>query len=129
MPQFLCESVVLLDLTPEEAQKLIAGRSLAVNYARQLDEGPLSSSLDSESRQFYHNGKLIDNPNDFVQRTYEANQFHAQDGLGRSMFGYSDWNQGRLEARNANGEVRGSYQYVDPFGEDVIVSNELLRLN
>ncbi|KAJ6641553.1 Cuticle protein 6 [Pseudolycoriella hygida] len=38
------------------------------------------------------------------------------------MFGYSDWNQGRLEARNANGEVRGSYQYVDPYGEDVIVN-------
>lgn len=70
---------------------------------------------------------MIDNPNDFVQRTYEASQFHAQDGLGRSMFGYSDWNQGRLEARNANGEVRGSYQYVDPFGEDVIVS-ELIQV-
>lgn len=113
---------MLLDLTPEEAQKLIAGRSLAVNYARQLDEGPLSSSPDGANRKFYHNGKQIDNPNDFVQRTYEASQFHAQDGLGRSMFGYSDWNQGRLEARNANGEVRGSYQYVDPYGEDVIVS-------
>lgn len=110
-----------MDLTPEEAQKLIAGRSLAVNYAPQLDEGPLSS-LPEKNRKFYHNGKLIDNPDDFVQRTYEASQFHAQDGLGRSMFGYSDWNQGRLEARNANGEVRGSYQYVDPYGEDVIVS-------
>lgn len=116
--------MVLLDLTPEEAQKLIAGRSLAVNYARQLDEGPLSATPDAENRKFYHHGKLIDNPNDFVQRTYEASQFHAQDGLGRSMFGYSDWNQGRLEARNANGEVRGSYQYVDPYGEDVIVSRK-----
>lgn len=122
IPQFLCESVVLLDLTPEEAQKLIAGRSLAVNYARKLDEGPLSASPDRGNRKFYHNGKVIDNPNDFVQRTYEASQFHAQDGLGRSMFGYSDWNQGRLEARNANGEVRGSYQYVDPYGEDVVVN-------
>ncbi|XP_037044493.1 uncharacterized protein LOC119080320 [Bradysia coprophila] len=122
IPQFLCESVVLLDLAPEEAQKLIAGRSLAVNYARKLDEGPLSASPDRGNRKFYHNGKVIDNPNDYVQRTYEASQFHAQDGLGRSMFGYSDWNQGRLEARNANGEVRGSYQYVDPFGEDVIVN-------
>lgn len=33
------------------------------------------------------------------------------------MFGYTDHNQARLEARNANGDVRGSYQYVDPNGE------------
>lgn len=118
--------MVLLDLSPEEAQKLISGRSLAVNYARKLDEGPLSASPDRGNRKFYHNGRVIDNPNDFVQRTYDASQFHAHDGLGRSMFGYSDWNQGRLEARNANGEVRGSYQYVNPYGEDVVVSEIIL---
>lgn len=37
------------------------------------------------------------------------------------MFGYTDYNQARLEARNTNGEVRGQYQYMDPFGEEVHV--------
>jgi hypothetical protein len=37
------------------------------------------------------------------------------------MFGYSDYNQARLEARNANGEVRGSYQYMDPNGKEIVV--------
>lgn len=37
------------------------------------------------------------------------------------MFGYSDYNQARLEARNTNGEIRGSYQYIDPTGQEVVV--------
>lgn len=39
---------------------------------------------------------------------YEANQFHGQDGLGRFVFGHTDNQQARLEAGNANGEVRGN---------------------
>lgn len=35
--------------------------------------------------------------------------FHEQDGLGRAIFGYTDNQQSRLEARNANGEVRGKF--------------------
>ncbi len=50
-----------------------------------------------------------------------ANLIFKKDGLGRSMFGYTDYNQARLEARNTNGEVRGQYQYKDAFGEDVHV--------
>lgn len=114
----------MINLKPEEAQEYIARQSLDVNYARKLGETPLVQlrSLNGENKQFYANGRLIDNPEDYVQEDYLANQFHGQDGLGRAMFGYSDWNQGRLEARNLNGEVRGSYQYVDPNGENVIVN-------
>lgn len=79
-------------------------------------------SLRAESdRDFYYNGRIIENPEDFIEETYEAEQFHGQDGLGRAMFGYTDHNQARLEARNANGDVRGSYQYIDPTGENVVV--------
>lgn len=89
-----------------------------MNYAKLLGENALSAG----ATVIYHQGRVLEHPEDFVQRSFQANQFHGQDGLGRTMFGYSDWNQGRLEARNANGEVRGSYQYVDANNENVIVS-------
>ncbi|XP_059613477.1 uncharacterized protein LOC132259743 [Phlebotomus argentipes] len=118
------EQIMLLDLSPEEAQKYIAAQSLDLRYAKKLGEERLSTlrSLDGEKRDFYYNGRIIENPEDYVQEEFEANQFHGQDGLGRAMFGYTDWNQARLEARNANGEVRGSYQYVDANGDDVVVN-------
>lgn len=109
----------MLNLSPEEAQKIIAGRSLDINYAKLLGQRSLADAPSSHKK--YFKGSLIENPDEFLEQSYEANQFHGQDGLGRSMFGYSDWNQGRLEARNANGEVRGSYQYIDPYGENVVV--------
>uniref|UniRef100_A0A1L8E3S5 Putative cuticle protein 6 n=1 Tax=Nyssomyia neivai TaxID=330878 RepID=A0A1L8E3S5_9DIPT len=117
------ETIMLLDLSPEEAQKYIGSQTLDLKYAKKLGEERLSSlrSLSGEPREFYQNGRLIDNPEDYVQEEFEASQFHGQDGLGRVMFGYTDWNQARLEARNANGEVRGSYQFTDPNGDDIQV--------
>ena len=117
----LCERVILLNISPEEAQRHIAERDINVNYAKLLGQRSLADG--SQPFKRYYRGRLIDRPEEFLEQTYEANQFHGQDGLGRSMFGYSDWNQGRLEARNANGEVRGSYKYVDPNGENIVVSN------
>uniref|UniRef100_A0A8D8CD17 Cuticle protein 6 n=1 Tax=Culex pipiens TaxID=7175 RepID=A0A8D8CD17_CULPI len=113
-----------VNLSPEEAQSYITQQSLDLRYAKKLGEHPLGyfrNIEDPEKAKFFHNGRLIDKPEDYVEEVYEANQFHGQDGLGRAMFGYTDYNQARLEARNANGEVRGSYQYIDPFGEEVIV--------
>lgn len=52
---------------------------------------------------------------DYIEETYEANQFHGQDGLGRAIFGYTDNQQSRLEARNVNGEVRGKKKYFRHF--------------
>lgn len=97
--------IQLIDITPEEAQKLITEQSLDLRYATKLSERA-SDGRDGD---------------DYVEETYEANQFHGQDGLGRAIFGYTDNQQSRLEARNVNGEVRGQYQYLDPWGNDVQV--------
>nr|CAD7393269.1 unnamed protein product [Timema cristinae] len=51
----------------------------------------------------------------------EASQFHSQDGAGRAVFGYTSPDQARIEARNSDGTVRGSYSYLDPRGETVKV--------
>uniref|UniRef100_A0A182WBZ6 Cuticle protein 6 n=1 Tax=Anopheles minimus TaxID=112268 RepID=A0A182WBZ6_9DIPT len=123
-PLLLARRIQLVNISPEEAQKYITQQSLDLRYAAKLGEHPLGYTRnvqDPALATFYYNGRLIDNPEDYVEEEYEAKQFHGQDGLGRAMFGYSDHNQARLEARNANGEVRGSYQYVNPLGEDVIV--------
>lgn len=69
-----------------------------MRYATKLSEGSASGRS--------YNGKIIDS-NDYTEEIYDANQFHGQDGLGRAIFGYTDNQQSRLEARNANGEVRG----------------------
>jgi hypothetical protein len=121
VPSLLAARLQLLDISPEEAQKLITQQSLELRYAKLLSSGRLGSGIRGHGGIDYFNGQEIDNPDDYVEDVYEANQFHGQDGLGRSMFGYTDYNQARLEARNTNGEVRGQYQYIDPFGEEVSV--------
>uniref|UniRef100_A0AAG5DD28 Cuticle protein 6 n=1 Tax=Anopheles atroparvus TaxID=41427 RepID=A0AAG5DD28_ANOAO len=123
-PLLLARRIQVVNISPEEAQQYITQQSLDLRYAPKLGEYPLGYTrklADPSEARFYYNGRIIDHPEDYVEEEYEAKQFHGQDGLGRAMFGYSDHNQARLEARNANGEVRGSYQYVNPLGEDVIV--------
>uniref|UniRef100_A0A182NIZ8 Cuticle protein 6 n=1 Tax=Anopheles dirus TaxID=7168 RepID=A0A182NIZ8_9DIPT len=123
-PLLLARRIQLVNISPEEAQQYITQQSLDLRYASKLGEHPLGYARnvqDPTLATFYYNGRRIEHPEDYVEEEYEAKQFHGQDGLGRAMFGYSDHNQARLEARNANGEVRGSYQYVNPLGEDVIV--------
>lgn len=124
IPSILSAYLHLNEITPEEAQKYFAEQNLDLTYSKKLGEVPLAVlRSEAANREFYFNGRKIENPEDYVEETYEAEQFHGQDGLGRAMFGYTDHNQARLEARNANGDVRGSYQFVDPDGENVIVSN------
>jgi hypothetical protein len=62
--------------------RLLALQSLDLRYATKLSEGSASGRS--------YNGKIIDS-----------------DDLGRAIFGYTDNQQSRLEARNVNGEVRG----------------------
>lgn len=69
-----------------------------MRYSKKLSEAPAAGQS--------YNGKIIDG-DDYTAEIYEANQFHGQDGLGRYIFGYTDNQQARLEARNVNGEVRG----------------------
>lgn len=81
-----------------------------MRYAEKLGEG----SANGRS----YNGKIIDS-DDYTEEIYEANQFHGQDGLGRAIFGYTDNQQSRLEARNANGEVRGMcYRMIESIEYD-----------
>lgn len=100
IPFVFAAKIQLLDITPEQAQKLITQQSLDLRYATKLSEGPVSAGRS-------YNGQIVDDNPDYTEETYEANQFHGADGLGRTIFGYTDNQQARLEARNVNGEVRG----------------------
>jgi hypothetical protein len=76
---------------------------LDLRYSKKLSEAPAAGQS--------YNGKIIDS-GDYTEETYEANQFHGQDGLGRYIFGFADNQQARLEARNVNGEVRGMCVFI-----------------
>ena len=91
VPSIICANIQLLDISPEEAQKLITQQSLDLRYAKKLGEMPLAAArnYNGEERPVYYNGRVIDNLDDYAEETYEANQFHGQDGLGRYMFGYT----------------------------------------
>jgi hypothetical protein len=52
----------------------------------------------------------------------ETSQFHSQDSRGRALFGYTTPDQVRIEARNEDGTVRGSYSYLDAWGKAVKVT-------
>merc|ERR1719342_571058 len=44
-------------------------------------------------------------------------QYHSQDELGQYSFGYSGGPSNRAETRDAYGNVRGAYTYIDSNGE------------
>jgi hypothetical protein len=48
-------------------------------------------------------------------------QYHAQDELGQASYGYAHPGQAHAALRDAAGNVRGSYAYVDPNGKQVRV--------
>lgn len=78
MPSLLAARIQLLDLTPEEAQKFITEQSLDLKYAKLLSSGKLGAGVRGHGGMFYHNGQEIDNPDDYTEDVYEANQFHGQ---------------------------------------------------
>jgi len=101
------------NLSPNEAQQYLERQSMDLRYADFLGEHPIPYQRSGEApRQYWYNGRRIENPSEFVEEEYLANQFHGQDGLGRALFGYTDHNQARVEAINGNGDVRGSYKYL-----------------
>lgn len=67
------ESLILLNLTPDEAQKYIDGSSSVLNYAPKLGVEALPADKKS-----YYRGKVIDQPDAYIQENYNANQFHGQ---------------------------------------------------
>lgn len=54
-----------------------------------------------------------------VAPAFTKTQYHAQDELGQSSHGYAYPGQAAAETRDAAGNVRGSYAYVDPTGREV----------
>ena len=45
-----------------------------------------------------------------------SSQYHAQDELGQYNYGYSNPNSAKVETKDADGIVRGSYSYIDANG-------------
>lgn len=113
MPALL-SNTLKLNLEPEEADKILANVRTTLDYAKKLEEGP----IDPETT--HYQGRAIENPDDYIQQTYLANQYHGQNGLGTAKFGYTDWNQGRVEHISPS-KTEGAYQYVDPNGENIQV--------
>jgi len=117
LPLVLSENILRLDLSPEEAQKYLASAPSGLGYARKLGEHDLPAG-----KSAYYQGRLIEHPEEFIERLYVANQFHGQDGLGKAKFGFKDWNQARVEDIDVHGKTQGAYQYVDPNGENIVVN-------
>jgi len=114
VPLICAENILKLDLDPEEADKILANLPATLGYAKKLDEGPITPDVTQ------YQGRAIVEPNDYIQQTYLANQYHGQNGLGTAKFGYTDWNQGRVEHISPV-KTEGAYQYVDPNGENIQV--------
>lgn len=51
----------------------------------------------------------------------EVTQFHSQDMNGQVVFGFNAPDQMRIETRNADGTVHGTYSYLDPHGQVIKV--------
>lgn len=121
-PAVLSAHVHFNNLSPEDARNYLEKQSLDLRYAKLLEEHPIPFGRSGEGpRQYWYQGRMIDNPDDYIEEVYEANQFHGQDGEGRALFGYTDHNQARVEAINGVGDVRGSYKYLNPRGEEIEV--------
>lgn len=71
IPQIFAENIVLLDLPPEEADKYLQNTNPQLKYAEQIGEGPVAPET-------YYRGNIIENPDQFIEKTYNANQFHGQ---------------------------------------------------
>lgn len=59
----------------------------------------------------------------------QVSQFHSQDTNGQVVFGFNAPDQMRIEQRNADGTVHGTYSYLDPYGQVIKVNYEYLPSN
>lgn len=121
----LAENIFKINISPEEAQQYLNQANLRglnnVEYSPKIGENPLPEARNANG-QFVYMGRVIDNPNDYVEEHYNAHQYHGQDGLGQYVYGYKDWNQGKNEKKDASGTVSGTYKYVQPTGRDYIAN-------
>jgi len=57
-----------------------------------------------------------------VAPAFTKTQYHAQDEFGQSSHGYAHPGQAAAEVRDAAGNVRGSYAYINPEGKEIRVN-------
>lgn len=117
-------SVYKINVSPEYVQKflnLVDGSDLdAIQYAPKTGKNPLQVTH-NEKGEFVHNGRVIENPSDYVEEHYDDHDYHGQDGLGQYLYGYEDWNQAKNEKKDSSGTVRGAYKYRHANGYEMIV--------
>jgi len=66
---------------------------------------------------------IVQQPTTYVQpMAATKTQYHQQDVAGQYSYGYSHPGQSKAEMRDAAGNVRGSYAYIDPRGKQVQVN-------
>ena len=60
---------------------------------------------------------IVPNLPDITSKSLPVKQWHAQDEEGRANFGYSYPGQAAANVRNSDGNMAGSWAYVDPEGK------------
>lgn len=105
----ISEETRLLDLPPEEAQSIIDKQDLSLSYAPKVDSNVPALRY------------LGDELHEVVEDIYQAKQFHGQDGIGGYVYGYSVPDIAKAEKKNAGGDLKGSYSYVNGQGQEIKV--------
>lgn len=60
-------------------------------------------------------------PHRVLEDIYLANQYHGQDGLGGYLYGYSVPDIAKTEKKQAGGDLRGAYNYINGDGQEIKV--------
>lgn len=103
------EDVRLDNLEPSEAQQLIESKDQSLKYAPKVDSNvPAVRYLGNE-------------PHDVLEDIYLANQYHGQDGVGGYLYGYAVPDIAKTEKKQAGGDLRGAYNYVNGQGQEIKV--------
>lgn len=91
MPIILAENIFKLNVSPEEAKIYLSKNGLMTSFANKIHEMRLEQiGRSHDGHEYYYRGRLIENPQDYVESTYLANQFHGHVSyyLLTSIFNY-----------------------------------------
>lgn len=103
------EDVRLDNLDPAEAAQIIESKDQSLKYAPKIDTNvPAVRVLGKD-----HYNVLED--------IYLANQYHGQDGVGGYLYGYSVPDIAKTEKKQAGGDLKGAYNYVNGDGQEIKV--------
>lgn len=103
------EETRLDDLPPQEAQQLLDKQDLSLSYAPKIESNvPALRFLGKEQHEV-------------LEDIYLARQFHGQDGLGGYVYGYAVPDIAKSEKKEPNGNLKGSYSYINGDGQEIKV--------